>query len=325
MNLVWNWEEVISAPALLALGTRLFRIAAVVLIALVVTRLINGWLPRLRLRFKTLMKQRPQETGTELELAKRAETLGSVVRKTLATVVWGIALMMCLKEAGFDVAPILAGAGVVGLAVGFGAQTLVRDVISGIFMLIENQIRVGDVAVINGTGGLVEEINLRTTVLRSLDGAVHVVPNGAITSLSNLTREFSCAVFDIGVAYKEDGDRVAQVIREVGEELQKDEEFGVHFVEPLELFGLDRMADSAIVFKGRIKVMPGKHWPVLREFNRRIKKRFDELGIEIPFPQRTLHWGEGSEPVQSLNRDEVKAVVREVLEEAGMLSAPSKH
>jgi small conductance mechanosensitive channel len=225
--------------------------------------------------------------------------------------------MMTVSEFGVNVAPLLAGAGVAGLAVGFGAQNLVRDVISGLFILLENQIRVNDVAIINGTGGLVEEINLRTTVLRSLDGIVHVFPNGAITTLSNVTREYSCYVFDIGVAYKEDTDRVVQLLKEVGDELKQDEACGPEMIEPVEIFGVDKFADSAVVIKGKLKTMPSKQWMVGREFNRRVKKRFDEEGIEIPFPHQSLYFGEASKPfamkLDADGREEIKQAVREVL------------
>jgi moderate conductance mechanosensitive channel len=250
----------------------------------------------------------------------RANTVVGIISKTAVTLLWAVAIVMSLRELGFDITPILAGAGVVGLAVGFGAQNLVRDVISGVFMLIENQIRVNDVAIINGTGGLVEEINLRTTVLRSADGVVHVFPNGTITTLSNMTREFSYYVIDMGVAYKEDTDRVVQVMQEVAAQLQTEEPFKDLILEPLEVQGVDRFADSAVIIKARIKTLPIRQWTVGRELNRRLKKRFDELGIEIPFPQRTLRIG-GDRPLEVRmalpDREQLKTLVREVLEEGG--------
>jgi small conductance mechanosensitive channel len=193
-----------------------------------------------------------------------------------------------------------------------------------LFLLVENQIRVNDVVVINGTGGLVEEINLRTTVLRSLDGTVHIFPNGAITSLSNMTREYSYYVFDVGVAYKEDTDRVVEVLREVGRELREDPEYAPLILEPLEVLGLDKFADSAVIIKARIKTLPVQQWKVGREMNRRIKKRFDELGIEIPFPHMSLYFGEASKPVRlqldGATREELKALIREVLDERAAAS-----
>src|SRR5215203_5720026 len=163
--------------------------------------------------------------GTDLdalERGKRARTLGSVVRKATTALVSAVAVLMILRELGLDIAPVLTGAGIVGLAVGFGAQTLVRDIISGLFLILENQVRVGDVAAINGTGGLVEAINLRTIVLRDVEGTVHVFPNGSIERLSNLTKDFSYYVIDVSVAYNEDPDEVAEVLRQIGVELQAD-------------------------------------------------------------------------------------------------------
>jgi small conductance mechanosensitive channel len=187
-------------------------------------------------------------------------------------------------------------------------------------MLVENQIRVGDVAQINGTGGLVEEVNLRTTVLRGLDGTVHVFPNGTVSTLSNMTRGFSFHVFELGVAYKEDTDRVVDVIREVGGRMREEEPFQTVILEPAEVLGVDKFDDSAVVIKGRLKTQPGQQWMVGREFNRRIKKRFDELGIEIPFPHRSIYFGEASAPfalsLNATDRDTVKSLVREVLQES---------
>ena len=226
---------------------------------------------------------------------------------------------MALREIGFDVTPIVAGAGVVGLAVGFGAQNLVRDVISGFFMLVENQIRINHVVVINGTGGLVEEINLRTTVLRSQDGGVHVFPNGTINTLSNLTREFSYYIFDVSVAYKEDTDRVIDVLREIGDEMRQEPQYAALIVEPLEVLGVDRFTDSAVMIRARIKTQPIRQWVVGREMNRRIKKRFQALGIEIPFPHRSLYFGEASKPIRvqldALPKDALREMVRDILRE----------
>lgn len=294
------------------------RIGFILLAAFVATRIARSWLPRLRSHLMNVMMRHQMETDPELE--KRSHTIGHIVRKTLVVIIWSIAVLMSLKEAGFDVAPILAGAGVVGLAVGFGAQNLVRDVISGLFMLLENQIRVNDVAIINGTGGLVEEINLRTTVLRGLDGTVHIFPNGTITSLSNMTHKFSYYVFDIRVAYQEDTDRVVQLLREIADEMMRDPKYGPYILEPLDVLGVDSFADSAVMIKVRIKTAPVQQWMVGREMNRRIKKRFDELGIEIPFPHRTLHFGDASKPfpldLSQAGREQIKTLVREVLAEA---------
>jgi small conductance mechanosensitive channel len=263
-----------------------FRIVLILLGAFLLARLVNRSVPGLRTRIVALMSR--HDGGQAVELEKRAATLGGIFRKTATVGIYLLAGAMALREAGFDIGPILAGAGVVGLAVGFGAQNLVRDVISGLFLLLENQIRVNDVVRINGESGLVEEINLRTTVLRGFDGAVHIFPNGTIQALSNLTREYSYYVFDLGVSYSADTDRVVEAMRETAERLRAEPDFAPLMLEPLEVAGVDRFADSSIIIKARVKTLPGQQWKVGREMNRRLKKRLGELGIEIPFPQRTV-------------------------------------
>jgi len=296
---------------------KLLRSIVILLVAVVGTKLMHRFVRGLRERIVAAMVKRTPAGASELE--KRAATIGGILRNTAGVIIWAVAVIMVLQEGGFDIRPILAGAGVLGLAVGFGAQNLVRDVISGLFLLLENQIRVGDVAQINGTGGVVEEINLRTTVLRGLDGAVHVFPNGIISQLSNLTREFSYYVFSIGVAYKQDTDHVTSVIQEVASGLEQDPAFKDFILAPIDVLGVDEFGDSAVVIKARFKTQPVKQWAVGREMNRRLKKRFDEVGIEIPFPHQSLYWGEASKPIQlqmsGLDRGEIRSVVREVLAE----------
>jgi small-conductance mechanosensitive channel len=262
------------------------RVAIIIVGAFVVLRL-----------FKLLMRKSKQKftraERLDVEGQKRAETLSRILENTLRVVVLIAALLMVLKEVGIDIGPLLAGAGIVGLAVGFGAQSLVKDIISGFFILFENQMNVGDVVGIAGEVGLVEAIKLRVTVLRDLEGSVHVVPNGEISVLSNLTKEWSRALLDIGVAYKEDVDHVIGFLNEVGEGMQEDGTFGPMILEPLEVLGLDSFGDSSVNIKVMIKTLPGKQWQVAREFRRRVKKVFDERGIEIPFPHVTLYLGEG--------------------------------
>lgn len=312
-------EEIIAQLEQIAVGPialTVLRILVILLGAWIVAKIVNRLIRGLRVRIASVMKKRAG--GSPQELDKRAETIGGIIRKTAGVVIYGLAIAMAVREAGFDIGPILAGAGVLGLAVGFGAQNLVRDVMSGLFMLIENQIRVNDVAVINGTGGLVEEINLRTTVLRSLDGTVHIFPNGAITSLSNMTREYSFYVFETGVAYKEDTDRVVGVLKEIADGMMQDEPYRSAILAPLEVLGVDKFADSAVIIKSRLKTAPIQQWMVGREMNRRIKKKFDEVGIEIPFPHRSVYFGEASRPFRIDNdgdRDALKTAVREVLRE----------
>ncbi|MCA1794961.1 MAG: mechanosensitive ion channel family protein, partial [Desulfobacteraceae bacterium] len=225
------------------------------------------------------------------------ETITRLLRQAALIVLWVIIILTILREIGVNIGPILASAGIVGLAVGFGAQNLVRDFISGFFFILENQVRVGDVAIVNGTGGLVEKVNFRTIVLRDLGGSVHVFPNGAVTTLSNLTNDWSAYVFDIGVAYKENTDKVIEIMTRVGSEMKQDTLLGPFMLEEPEIFGVDKFDNSAVVIKGRIKTKPIRQWHVGREYLRRIKLAFDEAGIEIPFPHQTLYFGEASKPI----------------------------
>ena len=263
----------------------------------------------LRKMEKRLVQRGQEEGDVPTEAAKRAETLVRLLRQGVVIVVWVMFGLVILRQLGVEIGPILASAGVAGLAVGFGAQNLVRDVISGFFMILENQVRVGDVAIVNGTGGLVERVNFRTIVLRDLSGVVHVFPNGTVSTLANLTREWSAYVFDIGVAYKEDTDRVIQIMKQVGEELREDVHFGRLMVADVEIFGVDAFADSAVIIKGRLKTLPIKQWEVGREFMRRIKKTFDREGIEIPFPHQSIYFGEASKPflAQLINSEEQRS------------------
>jgi small conductance mechanosensitive channel len=210
-----------------------------------------------------------------------------------------IATVMVLGELGVKIGPVLAAAGVAGVALGFGAQHLVKDVISGFFILMDDQIRVGDVVDIAGKAGIVERVNLRITVLRDLGGNVHYIPNGSIDTVTNMTKEYSRYVFEIGVAYREDVDEVIKVVREIDKQMRSDPQYADDILEPIEILGLDKFADSAIIIKARTKTKPIKQWSVGREFNRRMKKRFDEEDIEIPFPHTTLYMGQdkqGSAP-----------------------------
>jgi small conductance mechanosensitive channel len=244
-----------------------------------------------------LVSRNASQAEGALEQRKRVETIGQLLRVLATVLIWGVAILMSLSLFGVDIRPILTGAGIAGLAVGFGAQNLVRDVISGFFLILENQVRIGDVVAINGKSGLVEAIRLRTIVLRSLDGTVHVIPNGVITELSNMTKDFSYAVLDIGVAYKEDIDRVTGVLRDVARQLQVDPAHGPSILEPLEVLGVDAFADSAVVIKIRLKTVPIQQWATAREFRRRIKMAFDAHGIEIPFPHVSVYAGEASRPL----------------------------
>ena len=227
-----------------------------------------------------------------IDQVKRADTLTGIVRTVVAIFIGIAAFMMVLDEVGLDIAPILATAGIGGLAIGFGAQTLVKDVISGFFLLVEDVIRVGDIVEVGGRGGVVERIGLRTVALRDLSGAVHTIPNGSIDVIKNMTRDYSRYVFDVGVAYREDTDEVAKVLVEILDGMREDEAFRDQILEPLEILGVDSFGSSAVIVRARVKTRAGSQWNVGREFNRRMKKRFDELGIEIPFPHVTLWAGQ---------------------------------
>lgn len=266
------------------LGGTMVSIIAIVLVAFLIwevsSALIESYL------------NRKDQLGLEPTASARTRTLLAVARKALTIVLTVVTSLMVLSELGVDIAPLLAGAGVLGLAVGFGSQKLVQDVITGIFILLEDQIAVGDVVNVGDKGGLVEAVSIRTVRLRDLSGTVHTIPFSSINIVSNLTKEFSFYVMDVGVAYREDVNQVMQVLRDLGAEMQADEEYGPKILEPLEVLGVDAFADSAVVIKARIKTAPIKQWWIGREFNRRMKVRFDELGIEIPFPHSTIYFGE---------------------------------
>ncbi len=223
------------------------------------------------------------------EAVQRAETLGRVFRYLAAVIVSLIAGMLVLGELGVSVAPILGAAGVVGLAVGFGSQSLVRDYFTGFFLLVEDQIRQGDVVKLGEHAGLVEQVTLRYVQLRDYDGNVHFVPNGMITSVVNMGRGHAQAVVDIGVAYGADIDTAMALMHEVAAELRRDPAHADRILDGLEMAGVERWADSSVVIRARLKVAPLQQWTVRREYLRRLKKAFDEAGIEIPFPQLVLH------------------------------------
>jgi small conductance mechanosensitive channel len=258
------------------------RIVLIVTLAWLLQRVVSAVVSRLEYEASHASSAQGQEQ------AKRIRTLGNLVEYVVGFGVTGVATLMVMHELNINIAPVLAGAGIVGLAVGFGAQSIVKDFFSGFFLILEDQVRVGDVAVVNGVGGSVELITLRTITLRDIEGTVHVFPNGSITTLANRTKDYSFAVLDVGVAYSEDVDRVTAVLREVGGELKADPAFAPVMLEPLEVLGVDRLADSAVVIKVRAKTVPQKQWEVARELRRRIKNRFDAEGIEIPFPQMAL-------------------------------------
>ena len=292
---MWQQYSDQYLPPLLEMGLQFLqtslRILLVVIAAYVGIRVLRVALGRLEI---ILIKATESSEIVPGAAAQRVRTLTNVLRTIVVGLIWFVATLTVLGQIGVNIGPILAGAGVVGLAVGFGAQNLVRDLVSGFFLILENQVRVGDVAIINSTGGLVEAITFRTIVLRDLSAVVHVFPNGSINTLSNVSKDWSAYVMDVGVAYKEDTDRVVEVMRRVGAELRGDSKFGAAMIDDIEVFGVDQFADSAVIIKGRLKTMPLQQWNVGREYRRRLKKAFDAAGIEIPFPHRTLYMGEAS-------------------------------
>jgi len=288
MDILFQFIQSFSFDSMIKTG---LRITLILVVAWVGVILLKKFLRRLESR---LMKKSKEDGEPASESEKRIETIIRLIQQAAMLALWMTACLIILKELNIDIAPIIASAGIVGLAVGFGAQNLVRDMISGFFIILENQIRVGDVAIINGTGGLVEQINFRTIVLRDLGGVVHIFPNGTISTLSNLTNEWSAYILEIGVAYKEHTDTVIEIMHEVGRSMRTDETFGRLMLEDPEIFGVDKFADSAVIIKGRIKTKPIRQWEVGREYLRRIKLAFDYNNIEIPFPHRTVYYGEGN-------------------------------
>jgi small-conductance mechanosensitive channel len=226
------------------------------------------------------------------EAKKRAHTLGNTLRHALLLFLTFIAILMILGELGIQLAPLLATAGIGALAIGFGAQSLVRDVISGFFILLENQYRIGDVIEVAGVSGLVESVSLRRTVLRDLEGRVHTVPNGEIKIVSNLSKEWSRSVLDVNISYQENVDRVIDLLSQIGKELAAEEPYKSAILEPLQILGVERFGEFHLTLRMLVKTAPLKQWEVGRELRRRIKNRFDEKGIQVPYPHRILLRGD---------------------------------
>jgi small conductance mechanosensitive channel len=232
-----------------------------------------------------------------LERKKRIATLGQLLRIVATLLVVGVAVLMTLSLFNVDIRPILTGAGIAGLAVGFGAQNLVRDVIAGFFLILEDQVRLGDVVSINGKSGLVEAIRLRTIVLRGHDGTVHVIPNGVINDLSNMTKDFSFAVLDIGIPYEQNVDTVIEVLKAVAADVRADPVHGPNILEPLEVLGIEAFNESSVQLRVRLKTVPIQQWNVARELRRRIKIAFEARGIDFPLRQMTLRMEGNRQPL----------------------------
>ena len=271
------------------------RLALVLVGGLILARVLRTLLGQLE---RVLVRAGERSGALAAAARSRVTTLTSVLRTLALVVLWSVVAVICLSQLGLDVRPILAGAGIVGLAVGFGAQYLVRDVIAGFFLVLEDQVRVGDVAVVNGTGGLVETVTFRTIVLRDLAGTVHIFQNGAVTTLANMTRDWSGYVVDVEVAFREDPDRVMAVMRRIGDELRADPAHGPLILEPIEIFGVDGFKEASIVIKARLKTLPIQQWRVGREYRRRLVQAFAAEGIDNP--ARVLQVGDAGQPLPVL-------------------------
>ena len=278
------WET--FAASLLMIGVdivqALLRVALIVAVGYAIVKLLRAALNRLE---SFLIRATEKSERAPGAAAQRIKTLASVLWTISSGLLWFVVVLIVLSQVGVNIGPILAGAGVVGLAVGFGAQHLVRDLVSGFFLLLENQIRVGDAAIINGTAGLVESVTFRTVVLRDQAGVVHVFPNGSINTLANATMDWSAYVIDVTVAYREDTDRVTEIMRRVAEELRNEADYRRLMLEPIEIFGVDNFTDSAVTIKARFKTQPSHQQTIGREYRRRLKKTFETEGVEMPSPQ----------------------------------------
>lgn len=267
-----------TVPAIKILGI----LIALAILSLM-SRFIDKWIERFVYEKDPLLAS---------EAKKRAHTLGSILRHALLILLIFIAALMILGELGIQLGPLLATAGIGALAIGFGAQSLVKDVISGFFIIFENQYRIGDVIEVAGVSGLVESVSLRKTVLRDLQGRVHTIPNGEIKVVSNLSKEWSRSVLDLGISYREDVDQIVELLAQIGKELESEEPFKDAILEPLQILGVERFDESQMVIRMMVKTAPLRQWEVGRELRRRIKIRFDERGIQLPYPHRVLLWGE---------------------------------
>ncbi|MGH7466663.1 MAG: mechanosensitive ion channel family protein [Longimicrobiales bacterium] len=285
-----DWNQLLLPDVL---ARHVGRVLIILLVSFVAYRLI-------KLLVKRIVSH---EVETEDPIVKRlreqrAQTLGSLLQNVALIVIIILAALTILGTF-MPIGPLLAGVSVIGLAVSFGAQSLVKDIISGTFILLEGQFGIGDVVRIGDTAGQVERITLRTSVLRDFEGVVHIIPNGEITKVSNLTKTWSRAVLDVGVAYREDTDRVTDVLRNLGHAFLADPEWAPLLLEEPEVLGVQSLGESSVVIRMQVRTLPLKQWDVARELRRRIKKRFDAEGIQIPFPHLTFYWGDQQAPFNS--------------------------
>ena len=281
MQILSRFESELARPEmLLDWAEKTLRVIVIIALAALFTWVVRRMLAHLRTHAVKMMDRRGDDASSEME--KRANTLIAVMAKVATILIWLFALVMSLEEFGFKIEPILAGLGVAGIAVGFGAQTLVKDWLGGLFLLLEDQARIGDSVTINGISGAVEEINFRTTLLRGENGAVHVISNGSITTLSNFTRDYSYYVFEITLAHGSDVGGALAILEGIGAELLHDENFRALILAPLEIMGIDRLLDKGITLKARIKTLPAKQALVGRELNRRVQAGLSAAKITFP-------------------------------------------
>lgn len=276
--------------------TDFISILILILLLIVTLRVSTALINRLKGVLLKRMVYREEEPDMEAE--KRLNTLMGVLRKIISVVVWTIFIMIFLEKININIIPILSAAGIVGLAVGFGAQELVRDFISGFFILLEDGIRAGDVVTLNGTTGTVEKMELRTITLRDSMGVVHIFQNGKVNTISNMTKGWSAVRFDIRVAYKENLAKVMEVMQQVGDEMYAEDEYKSNMLASVEVSGLNNFGDSALEIRARIRTRPGKQWGIGREYRKRLKEAFDKHNIEIPFPHQTIYWGDNMSPLK---------------------------
>ena len=291
-----------------------FTISIIVIVAFLAIRFVSRLTSPI---IEQYLAHRVHEDKQSQEVQRRTQTLQSVISNTLSAIIFAMAFFMVLSELGVNIAPILAGAGVAGIAIGFGAQNLIKDILAGVFIMLEDQFRVGDVAELAGVVGIVEDINLRRTTLRDFHMNQHIIPNGEIGIASNLTKEKSRVNLDVEVAYKEDLDRVMEVIDRVGAEISDDPEWAPKITDPLKAIRVQEFGASGIAIKVMGETVPMQQWAVAGEFRRRIKRVFDEEEIEIPFPHMTVYWGPGENPAYST------PVAQKLTNQQGKSAAPN--
>jgi small conductance mechanosensitive channel len=275
------WDAFVAGLSVMSLNAAkaLLRIILILAAAYVAARFLRAGVERL----EALLIRAASGGDKSLDSAgKRIRTLTGVIWTISFGLIWFIAVLLALGEIGLDLGPILAGAGIVGLAVGFGAQHLVRDLVTGFFLILENQIRVGDAAIINGTSGMVEAITFRTIVLRDVSGTVHIFPNGTINTLGNMSRDWSAYIIDLTIGFKEDSDHVMEIMRAVAEQLRAEARYAAVLLEPLEIFGVETFTDTGAIIRARFKTLPSQQNEVGREYRRRLLKELERAGIDLP-------------------------------------------